>query len=258
MTGLLNRIRKDLRSRAVLVAWASLTTMMALAGPFGSYEQVPLHQRLAVWVVITALAIVLTTAIRVVVYSCWKVQDYWRGGTLTALIAALVLTLPLYRLAQVSGDAYLTMPPGLIEIGGFIFCLTMGVNALRHGLETGGVAGFVDSDDEPAPILPRLTLRLPEECRGPVLRISGRDHYVDVTTTCGEASLLMRFSDALAELEGVDGMQVHRSHWVAADAVIGGGREGGRIFLRLTDGGQVPVSRTYMAEVEARGWLAQA
>ena len=258
MTGLFNRIRADLRSRAVLVAWASLTIMMALAGPFGSYEQVPLHRRLAVWVVITALAIVLTTAIRVFVYTFWKIEDYWRGGTLTALIAALVLTLPLYRLAQVSGNAHLTMPPGLIEIGGFIFCLTMGFNALRHGLETDGLSGFVDGDEAPAPLLPRLALRLPDECRGPVLRISGRDHYVDVTTACGEASLLMRFSDALAELEGVDGMQVHRSHWVAADAVIGGGREGGRVVLRLTDGGRVPVSRTYMAEVEARGWLDQA
>lgn len=251
----IDEVRAGLRSPIVLAAWGFLTVMMALAGPFGSYDQIALPKRLVVWLGLTALAIVVSTVMRVLVYSRWGMQDFWRGGTLTAGLSAAVLTPVLLHLGQVTGAAYLTVPPGPVEIASFVFCLVMGFSAFQHALETGPMAAFIEP--EPAPPLPRLAERLPEEVRGPVCRISGRDHYVDVVTAHGTGSLLMRFSDALAELEGVDGLQVHRSHWVAAGAVAGGTREGGRIFVRLTDGTLVPVSRTYLAAVEARGWLDQ-
>lgn len=244
-----------------MVAWGFLTMMMALAGPFGSYEQIALPKRLIVWLGLTAMAIVLATAVRVVVYSRWQMRDFWRGGSLTSALSALILTPVLLHLAAVAGDAYLIVPPGAVEIAGFVFCLTMGFCAFRHALETvpdrPAVPQTIPPVVDPDPALPRLIDRLPEGQRGPVLRVSGRDHYVEVATTAGVASLLMRFSDAMAELDGVDGLQVHRSHWVAAGAVAGGGRDGAKVVLRLTDGGQVPVSRTHLAAVQARGWLDQ-
>lgn len=257
----LDEVRASLRSPVILVAWGVLTMMMALSGPFGSYDHVSLPKRLVTWLVLTALAIVVATTVRVVVYSRWGYRDFWRGGSLTSLLAAVVLTPILVHLSQIAGAAYMMVPPGPVEIAGFVFCLNMGFCAFRHALETEPLTQAVaagDPDGQGAPALPRLTERLAEELRGPILRISGRDHYVDVTTTHGMSSVLMRFSDALAELDGVDGLQVHRSHWVAAGAVVGGAREGGRPFLRLTGGDMVPVSRTYLAAVEARGWLDQA
>lgn len=264
MRGFVNEVRANLGLPVTLAAWAFLTVMMALAGPFGSYEEVPLIRRLLFWLVVTALALVLAVAVRVLVYSRLGLSGLWRGGVLTALLVATVLTWPVHRLMDLRSDLYPLLPPQPGELAVFIFCLTMGFCALRHAMGDGSlgpaVVGFAGG-----PVAlpghrphPRLLDRLAPDLRGRVLRVSGRDHYVDVVTDAGSASLLMRFSDALAELEGAKGLRVHRSHWVADPAVIAVEREGARVFLRLTLGDPVPVSRTYLAEVEGRGWPGQA
>jgi DNA-binding LytR/AlgR family response regulator len=65
----------------------------------------------------------------------------------------------------------------------------------------------------------------------------------------------MRLSDAVAELEGIEGAQAHRSWWVARDAIADARRGDGRATLTLKDGSQVPVSRTYARVLRERGWI---
>jgi DNA-binding LytR/AlgR family response regulator len=65
----------------------------------------------------------------------------------------------------------------------------------------------------------------------------------------------MRLSDAADELEGLEGAQVHRSWWVARDAIVEARRGDGRATLTLKDGSEVPVSRTYARQLRARGWI---
>jgi hypothetical protein len=92
--------------------------------------------------------------------------------------------------------------------------------------------------------------RLPRALGRDLIYLKMSDHYVDVFTTAGHTVLLMRLGDAVAELEGL-GMRVHRSYWVGhghAERLL---RRGRRRLLRLTDGPDVPVSRTYLAAVEA-------
>lgn len=92
--------------------------------------------------------------------------------------------------------------------------------------------------------------RLPASLGRDVLYLKMSDHYVEVFTTAGHTVLLMRFADAMAELEGL-GMRVHRSYWVGNNHSERLVRRGRRRFLRLTGGHDVPVSRTYLASVEA-------
>ena len=92
--------------------------------------------------------------------------------------------------------------------------------------------------------------RLPASLGRDVVYLKMSDHYVEVFTTAGHAVLLMRFGDAAAELEGL-GIRVHRSYWVGNDHLERLVRRGRRRFLRLTGGHDVPVSRTYLASVEA-------
>ena len=59
----------------------------------------------------------------------------------------------------------------------------------------------------------------------------------------------MRFADAVAELEGADGLRVHRSYWVARAHVIGAAA---RPHDTPADRGHVaPVSRGYLGDVRA-------
>jgi DNA-binding LytR/AlgR family response regulator len=100
--------------------------------------------------------------------------------------------------------------------------------------------------------LPPLLRRLKPENRGLIRHIAVEDHYTFVKTSRGSELILLRFSDALAEIGGSHGLQVHRSHWVADDFVCELKRVEGRLMLKLADGTEVPVSRTYIAEVRAR------
>ena len=88
--------------------------------------------------------------------------------------------------------------------------------------------------------------------RGVLLAICVRDHDVDIQTTKRTACLLMRFGDAIAEAAPVEGAQVHRSCWVAWPAVEAVKRDGMKLFLRLSYGGRVPVSKNHRAKLEDR------
>ena len=94
----------------------------------------------------------------------------------------------------------------------------------------------------------RFLDRLPAALGRDVVYLKVRSHYVNVVTTAGSGALLMRFADAVADL-GDQGMQVHRSYWVARRHVLGIERRAERTVLLLTGGDEVPVSRTYLAVV---------
>jgi DNA-binding LytR/AlgR family response regulator len=61
--------------------------------------------------------------------------------------------------------------------------------------------------------------------------------------------------DALAELDGADGMQVHRSYWVARDAIKASQRKGRKTLLVLNYGLHVPLRESFLPAVRNAGWL---
>ncbi|MFT4955408.1 MAG: hypothetical protein ACI8U3_001796 [Brevundimonas sp.] len=102
----------------------------------------------------------------------------------------------------------------------------------------------------PAPALQPLARRLPLSLQGPVLCLEMEDHYVRVHTRRGSALLLMRMSEALAELEPGAGLRVHRSWWIAADALRGVERSARSVRAQLVNDLAAPVSRPYVRAVE--------
>ncbi len=106
------------------------------------------------------------------------------------------------------------------------------------------------------PPAPKFLARLPLKLRGgEVWAVEAEDHYLRLHTSKGQDLILMRLADAVAELEGIEGMQVHRSWWVARDAITDARRGDGRATLTLKDGSEVPVSRTYAAQLREKGWV---
>jgi|GEM_PF-1833915 len=87
---------------------------------------------------------------------------------------------------------------------------------------------------------------------GTLLRIEAQEHYVRLVSDLENRMVLYRFNDIVAELPDQLGMQVHRSHWVAFAAAEGLHRDKGRLWLNVTDGSKVPVSRKYSEDVRSR------
>ena len=92
--------------------------------------------------------------------------------------------------------------------------------------------------------------QLPPDQRGRILLLKSELHYLQVVTENGSALILYNLSDAAAQLPATLGMTVHRSYWVAFDAIESFTRRGRQGELRLVNGERVPVSRNRVAEVE--------
>ncbi|MCT4656395.1 MAG: LytTR family transcriptional regulator [Cohaesibacter sp.] len=98
--------------------------------------------------------------------------------------------------------------------------------------------------------------RLPKHLGRDLISLSSQDHYLEVRTKHGKELILMRLGDAVKELSDYDGAQIHRSHWVADQAVDGIITEDSRQFAILTTGERLPISRTYRQVPRNRGWTS--
>jgi DNA-binding LytR/AlgR family response regulator len=97
--------------------------------------------------------------------------------------------------------------------------------------------------------------RVRPERRGTLLALKAEGHYLQVYTDAGSDLILYRLSDALLEVGAGDGAQVHRSWWVASSALS---PQRHRDRLVLTNGIEVPVSRSFRVAARQRGWLSPA
>jgi hypothetical protein len=108
----------------------------------------------------------------------------------------------------------------------------------------------------PAAGAPKFLERLPVRLRGAeVYAVEAEDHYLRLHTSKGSDLILMRLSDAIAELDGLEGAQTHRSWWVAKAALADVKRCDGRTVLKLKDGAEAPVSRANVRPLREAGWF---
>jgi LytTr DNA-binding domain len=115
-------------------------------------------------------------------------------------------------------------------------------------------AAATDPVPVPEPANPLLD-RLPAAIGQDILCLENEDHYVRVHTPAGNALVLIRMRDAVAALEALDGARVHRGWWVARKAIGEVVRRDRATLLRLTDGRDVPVARSAVQMLHAKGWL---
>jgi len=80
--------------------------------------------------------------------------------------------------------------------------------------------------------------------REQVVHIAACDHYLEINCVNSQHLVRAKMKDAVALLQNEDGMQVHRSHWVATKAIATTLREGRDLKLVLTTGKKVSVSRS--------------
>lgn len=251
MRPLRDELAEAVRAPLTYAIWGALTVVLAVGGPFDTYDELSFGRRLAFWGVIVGLSVLGGRLIRLLAQRL--VGDWPILPRIVAVAAAIGLGLgPVLWLfsRQVMGANVIGAPQFIL----FVFVVGLVVQVLRLLL--------AEHRPPPAPNLrdpgaegPRLFDRIAPELRGQLLRLSARNHYIEVHTDRGQTDILLRFSDALAELAEIDGAQVHRSHWVAWAAVTGAERERSRVVLVLSDGARVPVSRRHERLLADRGLI---
>ncbi len=141
----------------------------------------------------------------------------------------------------------------LPRLFGLVWVIAAAMTAVGYMLERSVLAPPPEPVEGASPAETFLS-RLPVKYRTAELyAVSAEDHYLRVHTSFGEELILMRLADAMRELTGAGGLQVHRSWWVSKAAVRDTNRQNGKLSLILASGTQAPVSRTFLPEVKAAG-----
>ena len=257
-------------ARKLLIDLSVMTivgVILALIGPFGSADA-PLAVRLVSWLLFAWVGYAVYNPIG------WAVEQLHRSLHLLEIglwiAGCLIATIPMTAIVWAIGfwPRPVPMPTGEQALEAYINVLIIGasITVLFHLIERSkqappaaaaerpAAAARTAPLDAPAP-QPAFLERLPGHLGTDLIALEMEDHYVRAHTALGSELILMRMRDAVAELQGVEGAQVHRSWWVARDAVEDVKREGRNLRLVLPGGIEAPVSRTRVAELKQAGWF---
>ena len=232
---------------------AAMGLLLGFLGPFDS-DNAPIAPRYAYWMICMLGGGLIAVAVDEGL--CRRLPVLWRRVFLTSALATPLVTLFVVvtqhlMFAEQRWSIYL---PLLWQVWP-IMLAAMAVRALVWRRPP----ARVETRTLVVPPLPEADAafrrRLSAKRRSArLIAIEAHDHYVRVHTDAGAELITLRFADALDELARAHGWRVHRSWWVAADAVEAVHWRRGSGEARLVGGLTVPVSRTYRSDLSAAGW----
>lgn len=232
---------------AVVAAMSGL--FLTISGAFGT-DDAPLGVRFAYWMGLMALGFFWGAFVSSYFFRDGRTRlgNIWLDTIAAALVMSGPFTGVVWVASRVSFGAEIPLV-GLPILFASVLLVSFAITAINMLIATHRVAAAA-----PAPV--KFLERLPIRLRGAeVWAVEAEDHYLRLHTSRGQDLILMRLADAVSELEGIEGAQVHRSWWVARDAIADAKRGDGRATLTLKDGSEVPVSRTYAGMLRDKGWI---
>lgn len=184
----------------------------------------------------------------------WRLGLWARGPIVVGVATGLLMVAPMTAVVWIVQGLVQGRPlpaAALPDVVWQVLLVCVGASVLAI-LVSGRRTHSGDGAAAPPKFLERIPLKLRE---GELWAVEAEDHYLRLHTSRGQDLILMRLADAVDELEGLEGAQVHRSWWVARAAIADARRGDGRAVLTLKDGSDVPVSRTYARMLRERGWI---
>jgi hypothetical protein len=236
----------------------ALGVLLALIGPFGTFADLGLGHRLVYWVgIFIANGLQVFGALLLVV---WRFGERWPPvaiGAAAGFLATIPATGEVILLEQWLRPWLHPTPLATpLTTFGNVLLLTEAITVTIMVVRSHMVRLKAPVKSEPpAERGDQLMKRIKPEARGELWALEMEDHYLRVHTARGNDLILHRMSDALGEVAGLDGLQVHRSYWVARAAVQAVERDGRRLLLVLRNGLKVPVSRNNVAALKSAGWV---
>ncbi len=256
-----------------IVILTAIGAVLAFIGPFGSFA-LPLTTRLLYWIALLLIGFPLFRASGTL--ARWLAQTSHVPEALATLVTIALAAVPMTFIVALFFYWNFVLPARVdwTEVGEIflqvwiiaalvvgsvrlIFAapqdaqdLPLGAEGSSPSLQSGTPTKYVAPP--PPPSFHRLDL---PPGFGPVLALQSEDHYVRVHGERRSHLILIRLRDAITLMPVDAGLQVHRSWWVAKDAVVQSRREGRSALLFLADGTAIPVSRDNIATARAAGLL---
>lgn len=230
-----------------LVACAGIGVVLGVIGPFGSFTNDVLPVRVVYWTTVFLISgVVFGLALR------WAWPRASRAGLRLWIWAPALVMIVSLAPAAASRVIAVSLWPGVDRSVGLL-------EWYGQALLVGGVyvVGYILLRRRERPSN-RVSVNAAEpslRLDSPVLCLQMEDHYVRIHTAEGSSLALMSLSEAITRLNGIEGLQTHRSWWVARAAVIGVVEDGRNLRLSLVGGLSAPVSRARVSKLRAAGWI---
>ena len=269
-SGLTDKTEHRFRWIAVeMLVIATIGLIFGFLGPFGTYAM-PVWMRLAYWVIFLLIGYAIFRPVSIC--SAWLSEAIKIPEWVAELVGIAIAAIPMSFLIAfaISGMQY---DPLFLEAQFFVIyvqctLLGFGIYWLMRTIFTPRaedrtareipVNGAIDENAGQVvsqSIRTTLHKRLPAGFPDQILALGVEDHYVRVHAPDQSEMILMRLSDAIADISEMEGLQVHRSWWVAKDAIHASKRDGRNLRLVLSNGLEVPVSRSNVGKLKQTGWI---
>ena len=256
-----------IRHRNSYLLAIGIGVVMAIIAPLQT-DQIDLFARMAYWQILMLSGATLGLGVTEMVERWGRLR---RWPWLEVPLIGTLIALPLTMIVMGTGAMFFgTQASGVFRFSynfGITTLISIAITALGHAINgnKGGevpappraTAAATETAPPPKPESNRFAERLPLPLRTlPIIALQAEDHYLRVHLEGGQSTLiLLRLSDAIAELPVETGAQTHRSWWVAKDFVRSVTKADGRATLKLDHTIEVPVSRSFYKALGDKGWL---
>ncbi|HJQ60119.1 MAG TPA: LytTR family DNA-binding domain-containing protein [Vineibacter sp.] len=250
---------------------AIAAVVMAMIGPYGTFGELRLGSRLLYWALSMCAGWLIVVPIAAVFDQVEVLHDWPLPGRMA--LAGLVGGVPMTGVVWLLETLFRRSPPMAalpelffqVAVLGIVVSVAVGQIVEFRLRSRAGMPEAAAPDPaaqtpvaQPQPAVTAPTAkssdsalpdaflrRLPPALGRDLLAVEMEDHYARIHTALGSTLILLRLRDAVAELGEGNGLQVHRSWWVAQGAVARVERDGGKLTLVLRNDLRVPVSKTY-------------
>lgn len=247
--------------------------VLAYLGAMGT-QAAPFVQRLAYWAAVILPGSLLGLGVNALVRGWGGLAPHrWLEAGTVALLVSLPHSFVVIVVSALFFGLGMITPLVVLEFWLAVLLIAVVLTAINYLATAQQVAeAAVTPVPQPAPEAPPapaeppladpsalpalLAEKLPHRLRaGRLIAIEAEDHYLRVHTDLGSDLVLMRMADACALLDEAAGARVHRSWWVARDAVQAVRQQSGRMELALPGDISAPVSRAMQPVLRSQGWL---
>jgi len=230
---------------------AVLGAGLGLIGPFGTFVQAGMFVRLAYWI---GLSLAVTPVYGAAFRGAATLEG-WRGlpGAAWMVVLSIAAVPPVALISSIAATTVWPFLHAMPLMGWLAQALAVSLFiATPYGVISRRLAPFRSAPPpQAAPAVEPPSLK----GRRDLICLQMEDHYVRVHSATGSELVYLSMRHATQSLDPRLGRRVHRSWWVARDAVIETLSDGRNLRLRLANGLEAPVSRSQVAALRAAGWL---
>jgi len=246
----LREIRVTASEPRFWIGMGAVIAILAVAAPFDTGDSLSFPALIAYWGLIAVCTFFIAMPVAAF-FGEWCMR-LGMPEAMAWISGGVASSVPVFAFVMIVNVWIIGFPPNedqsLPLFYLYVLAISVAMSVIYYlvslGDETGAAEGIT-------PMRSPFFDRLPGKLGTDIISLQAQDHYLKVTTATGREMILMRLADAEKELESAGGLRVHRSWWVAQKHISELKRDGDRQFLEMSNGEEIPVSRSYAKTVRA-------